>query len=573
MVLDLRSDRLPTRPAPVVPVPRPWHRAGRYIFLINEIAHQCGVLLTGLLPLGEAFLTLIGMFVVMWFLDPQVALTAAAVVPLVYVATTRFGKGLESRLLRVRELEGGSIRIVHEKISMVRVVVAFCREKYEHSSFYRQAQEAVGARVQITIAQTVFGLIVASSPRRARQPCSFITATAVSRGDLSIGDLTVILTYVRSAYQPIQQITGTLTHMQMQLVQIDLLFDSLDAPPEVVESPDAHELADPTGQVTFEDVSFDYRDREGTLHDVSFRIEPGEFVAIVGPTGAGKSTLVSLMPRFYDPQRGPVLLDGHDVRDLDARVAARADRRRPPGAAALLRHASPRTSATAASTRPTTRSCEAARHANAHDFIMALPDGYETTLGERGARLSGGERQRISVARAFLKDAPILILDEPTSSIDSQTESGHPRRARPADGRADDVHDRPPAVDHPRRRPHPGARRRPARRAGHARGAAGTRRPLRQLCAPDRRSPDRRSSPPMAQPVRGPDGLPSMHAGEPDSSARRAGATTEGRPARDDDARSRSPASSGRRSTTSSGSSGSASTSTTSRPTPGRRRC
>src|SRR5262245_20942859 len=396
--------------------------SAHYIFLINEIAHDTGTLLTGLVPLGEAFLTLIGMFIVMWVLDPHVALAAAAVVPFVYIATVRFGRRLDDALIAVRELEGGSIRIVHEKLSLIKVVVAFGREQLEHSTFYRQAHQALDARVNITIAQTVLGLVVAILTAAGTAVVLFITATAVSRGELSVGDLTVILAYLRSAYQPVQQITHTLANMQMQLVRITLLFESLDSVPEVVEAPDAYELPEPAGRVTFDDVSFHYNDREHTIEHLSFSVEPGEFVAIVGPTGAGKSTLVSMIPRFFEVHDGRVLLDGHDVRELTIDSVR--------GAVAMVMQEPLLFSGTLADNIRYGRLdatdeevVEAAQRANCHDFIAALPEGYESKVGERGTRVSGGERQRIALARAVLRDAPILILDEPTSSIDSRTET------------------------------------------------------------------------------------------------------------------------------------------------------
>ena len=396
--------------------------SSHYIFLINEIAHDTGALLTGLVPLGEAFLLLIGMFVVMWLLDPQVALAASAIVPLVYLATARFGRRMDDRLVEVRELEGGSIRIIHEKLSMIKVVVSFGREKFEHSRFYAQAQRALGARVSVTISQTVFGLVVALITAGGTAVVLYITATAVARGELTVGELTVILAYLRAAYQPIEQITYTFTNMQMQLVRISLLFESLDSVPEVIESPNALELDGPRGRVTFDDVSFNYKEREHTLDHVSFTIEPGEFVAIVGPTGAGKSTLVSLIPRFFEVHAGRVLIDDHDVRDLtidSVRNSVALVLQEP-----LLFSGSIADNIRYGHLDATDEEVEAAaRMANCHDFILSLPYGYETMVGERGTRISGGERQRIALARAFLKKAPVLILDEPTSSIDSRTEA------------------------------------------------------------------------------------------------------------------------------------------------------
>src|SRR5207253_2517868 len=196
----------------------------------------------------------------------------------------------------------------------------------------------------------------------------------------------------------------------------------LDTEPEIKDAPGAAKIRRAKGQIAFEGVRFGYKERLETLKDISFKTEAGQVIAIVGPTGAGKSTLVSLIPRFYDPWRGRILLDGSDIRDLKVKSLRRH--------ISLVLQEPLLFSGTISDNIRYGRLdagmddvIEAAKAANAHDFIMALPDRYETRLGERGAHISGGERQRISVARAFLKDAPILILDEPTSSIDSKTEA------------------------------------------------------------------------------------------------------------------------------------------------------
>jgi ABC-type multidrug transport system fused ATPase/permease subunit len=239
---------------------------------------------------------------------------------------------------------------------------------------------------------------------------------------LTAGELLVILGYVGAMYRPLEQISGTFTSLQQTFIGFRYALDLLDTEPEIKDAPGAVSLGQVQGRVTFQGVDFAYRDRSSTLEDISFDVEPGGQVAIVGPTGAGKTTLVSLMMRFYDPNRGRILLDGHDLRDVTLRSLR--DQISVVLQEPLLFSGTIYDNIRYGKLEATeAQVIAAAKAANAHNFIEQLPEGYRTTIGEQGATLSGGERQRICVARAFLKDAPVLILDEPTSSIDSRTEA------------------------------------------------------------------------------------------------------------------------------------------------------
>lgn len=395
---------------------------GDSMYRINFEAKAVGQMSVALPPLAQSVLTLIGMFVIALRIDAPLALISLVAVPFVWYSTSYYGKHIEPRLIRVRDLESKSLTIVNDTFNMLRVICAFNREDHEHRRFREQGEEAVAARINITVRQTLFSLAVALSTAAGVALILGFGANRVLQQHLTAGELLVVLAYIHAIYGPLSTISATLAHFQECLIGIRYAKELLDISPDVEDLPGATPLGRARGDIELRNVHYAYRGRNPALRNVSFRVAAGEVVGIVGPTGAGKSTLVSLLPRFLDPSEGTVLLDGHDVRTLT--VASVRDQVSlvqqepllfPRSIAENIRYG--RLDATHEEV------IEAARAANAHDFIAALPEGYATRLGERGAKISGGERQRIAMARAFLKDAPVLILDEPTSSIDSRTEA------------------------------------------------------------------------------------------------------------------------------------------------------
>jgi ABC-type multidrug transport system fused ATPase/permease subunit len=420
MIMDLRSDLF----AHVQRLSFTFHdqrQTGALMSQINIQAAAVGNIVMVVPPIAEATLTLIGMLVISMLIDWQLALLSLLVVPLLYWSFGVYGARIVPRVQKVQQLEWRSLSIVHEAMAMLRVIVSFGREDHEHRRFREQGQIAVDERVKLTVSQSLYTLGVQTATAAGTSLVLGVGAWHVIQGKISVGELIVLMTYITSVYKPLEQISTTVGTIHEELVQFNASLALLDTDPEVREKPDAVELDRAAGHVGVEGLCFSYEGRATTLDELSFDVRPGERIAIVGHTGAGKSTLMSLLIRFYDPQGGRITLDGIDLRDL--KLSSLREQISVVLQDPLLFSGTiedniryGRLDASPEEIR------DAARAANAHDFITGLPQGYGTVLGEGGAQISGGERQRICVARAFLKDAPVLILDEPTSSIDSKTE-------------------------------------------------------------------------------------------------------------------------------------------------------
>jgi ATP-binding cassette subfamily B protein len=420
MVMDLRSDLF----AHAQRLSFTFHdqrQTGALMSQINMQASAVGNIVMVVPPIAEATLTLVGMLVISMLIDWQLALLSLLVIPLLYWSFGVYGARIVPRVKEVQRLEWRSLSIVHEAMAMLRVIVSFGREDYEHRRFREQGQIAVDERVKLTVSQSLYTLGVQTATAAGTSLVLGVGAWHVIQGTLSVGELIVMLTYIASVYQPLEQISTTVGMIHEELVQFNSSLNLLDTDPEIVEKPDAVEIERARGHVAVEGLGFAYRGRSHTLEDVSFEAQPGERIAVVGHTGAGKSTLMSLLIRFYDPQAGGIRLDGVDLRDL--KLDSLRDQISVVLQDPLLFSGTIEENIRYGKLDASNREVrEAARAANADDFIGRLPKGYGTMLGEGGAQISGGERQRICVARAFLKDAPVLILDEPTSSIDSKTE-------------------------------------------------------------------------------------------------------------------------------------------------------
>jgi ATP-binding cassette subfamily B protein len=391
------------------------------IYRIQYDAPSIQWITLGAIPIVTASVKLLSMIYVIARIDWQLALVALAVAPMLLVVTHTYKRRMRPHYLGVKELESHALGVVQEVLTAVRVVKAFGREDNEQERFVLQSRKGMRARVRLSFAEGFFGLIVNLTTAIGTAAVLFIGIRSVQRGIITLGELLVIISYLSQLYEPLRTFSRQVANMQSSLTSAQRAFELLAEAPEVVERRDARPLTRPVDVIEFRNVSFAYDGKNPVLRDVSFSVDVGTWVGIAGKTGAGKTSLVSLLTRFYDPSSGQILLDGEDLRDYrltDLRNQFSIVLQEPvlfsTSIAENIAYGRP-----GASEEDVQR---AAISANAHDFIANLPDGYDTLVGERGMRLSGGERQRIALARAFLKDAPILILDEPTTSVDVDTE-------------------------------------------------------------------------------------------------------------------------------------------------------
>jgi ABC-type multidrug transport system fused ATPase/permease subunit len=389
--------------------------------LVNDTQVVNEVFSGSIMRLLSMSLTLLGIAVTMVVRNWVLALAGLAVLPVMVIATSAFAKRARVAFRKTRETIGDVSSELQENISGVREVQAFARERENVAEFQQTNRRNRDANVQAQTLTSAFSPALDTMSTIALALVLGVGGYMVVGGWATVGIIAGYMTYVRRFYRPVQAISGMWTQFQSALAGAERIFELLDTEPEIVDTPDALALPPAEGRIAFEGVHFRYKTDEPVLQDVNFVAEPGQTVALVGPTGAGKTSIVSLLMRFYDVQEGSISVDGQDIRQVTH------DSLREQMSIVLqdtflfsgtvmdnIRYG--RLDATDEEVKA------AAKLANADDFISRLPEGYETDIGERGHNLSQGQRQLLSIARAILADPRILILDEATSSVDTRTE-------------------------------------------------------------------------------------------------------------------------------------------------------
>ncbi len=416
-------------------------RAGEIVSRVNNDVGAVQQVASGtIVDIARNFMTLVATIIAMLSLDPWLTLLAVAIVPTFYLPTRIVGR-IRHRLSRqTQERYAEMVAFMQERLNIGGMVLSkiFGQVEPDAAQFAERSADVAALNVKQAMAGRWLFMVLSIFSVAGPALIYLIGGQQAIRGALSIGTLIAFVAYLTNLYRPMGQIASFYVNLQGALAVFERIFDYLDRTPEVQDSEDAVELAEVRGDITLEHVSFKYPrppylaqrknvdeaavdESRQALSDISFEISAGQRVALVGPSGAGKTTVTYLLPRFYDPTEGRILLDGHDLRDI-----TQESLRRHFGVVTqdtFLFHSSVRDNLLYARTNATEDEMfAAARSANIHDFLAGLPEGYDTVVGERGFRLSGGEKQRLAIARALLKDPDILILDEATSHLDATSE-------------------------------------------------------------------------------------------------------------------------------------------------------
>ena len=389
--------------------------------LTNDVTTLQTAVTDNLINLLRQTLTLIGGVIFLFWLDWRLTSLILLGIPVVTLTMVFLGRQIRHVATQVQDHLAEASAVLEESVGAVRIVKSFARESYEISRFNAAVEDTFAAAMKRVRISAVLAPIIGFMAFMSITITLWFGSYQVIQGRLSPGELIAYLIYTMLVATPIAAFSGLYGQFQSALGATQRLFEFLDLQPDIVDGPDAYPLPEIVGRVEFENVSFEYEATIPVLHDVSLVTRPGQVVALVGPSGAGKTTLINLIPRFYDVTAGRISIDGYDLRQVTS-LSLRQQVGIVPQEAILFSDTI-RENIRYGCLDTTEDEIEAAAHAaNAHDFIVKMPDGYDTRVGERGIKLSGGQRQRIAIARAILKNPRILILDEATSSLDSESE-------------------------------------------------------------------------------------------------------------------------------------------------------
>ncbi|MEP7290022.1 MAG: ABC transporter ATP-binding protein [Chloroflexota bacterium] len=387
----------------------------------SDVTQVRSILTNNITQLLSQIISLIGSIVIVFFLNPRLTLFILALAPLIAVIAMVFGRSFQGLSTEVQDATAGALVVVEEGLQGIRVVKSFAREDYEVNRYNSEIGKTFSLTMRLAVLRSLFGSTMAFLGFSAIAAILWFGGHEVLDGHLQPELLFGFLIYGLTIAANLGGLANLYGQFREALGAIRRVFEIIDIKPGVVDTPNAKVMASAKGGITFDHVSFSYDSNVPVLQDITLDIAPGEIVALVGPSGAGKSTMFNLIPRFYDPTSGVMSIDGVDLRTLTQHSIHQQIGIVPQetllfGGTIRENIAYGRLDATE------TEVIEAAKAANAHDFIMTFPDKYETIVGERGVKLSGGQRQRVAIARAILKDPRILLLDEATSSLDSESE-------------------------------------------------------------------------------------------------------------------------------------------------------
>ena len=398
------------------------HKTGTIMsYVTNDVSALQSAMVDNVVEMITETVILVASIVMMIYLDWKLFLVTFATFPVVLFFIDSFGKRIRKSGSRIQEAAADITSVLQEVASSPRVIKSFVREGYEVDRFDKENMNNFRANMKYAQLSSTLTPTIEFVAAVGVSIILWYGGNSVINGSITAGSLVAFLTYAVNISNPIKRLSRVIGNIQKALAAAQRVFDVLDLPEDIKNAPDAKALPPVKGDVRFKDVCFAYNESEEVLSHVSFEVKPGEMIAFVGPSGAGKSTVASLLPRFYDATNGSITIDGQDIRKVTL-DSLREQVGIVPQETVLF-NGSVYDNILYGRLDATREEVEAAaKAANAHDFIMQLPDGYETMLGDRGMNISGGQRQRISIARAILKNPQILILDEATSALDTESE-------------------------------------------------------------------------------------------------------------------------------------------------------